>query len=73
MGGFNSSSSKASALEVQDLIMQNPVMVFSKNYCPFCTRTKQLLKQGGVHFKIVEMDQMSGGSALHAALKKFSG
>ena len=68
--GSSGSSGKAN---VENYINTNPVMVFSKTYCPFCTRTKELLKRGGVPFVIVEMDTMRGGSALHSALKKFSG
>ena len=54
---------------VDDYIAENKVMMFSKSYCPFCTQAKDLLKSKGVEFFAVEMDQMDGGDALHAALK----
>ena len=59
--------------QVQDLINANKVMVFSKGYCPFCTKTKDMLKSKGVAFHAVEMDEMAGGDALHQNLKTFSG
>ena len=51
----------------------NPVMVFSKGYCHFCTQAKDLLKQGGVAFKAIEMDEIDNGNAMHSALKTYSG
>ena len=42
--------------EVDRLIAENPVMVFSKSYCPYCTRAKQAISQQGVTFKAIELD-----------------
>ena len=64
-------SSLKSSIE-QD-IAQNKVMVYSKSYCPFAKATKDLLKSKGIEFKAIELDQVSNGDALHAALKSFSG
>ena len=58
---------------VEQLIADNKVMVFSKGYCPFCTKTKDLLKNKGVAFHAVEMDEIAGGDAMHASLKTYSG
>ena len=44
-------------------------MIFSKSYCPYCDKTKSLLKRGSVTFKCIELDQVSGGAALEKALK----
>lgn len=48
-------------------------MVFSKSYCPYCTRTKQTLSKLGIEAKVVELDQVEGGEEMHMALKQMSG
>ena len=58
---------------VEQYIQENPVMMFSKSYCPFCDQAKQLLKSKGIEFFAIEMDQMQGGDELHKELKAFSG
>ena len=59
--------------EVKKLISENKVMVFSKDYCPYCKQTKALLNKKGVQYKAVEMDLIEGGNDMHAALKKIAG
>ena len=59
--------------QVQELISANKVMVFSKSYCPFCTKTKDLLKRYGIEYHAVEMDNINGGDAMHDSLKTYSG
>ena len=54
---------------VREYISDNTVMVFSKSYCPFCKRTKELLKSKGVKFEVVELDLIDNGADLHASLK----
>ncbi|CAH8304555.1 unnamed protein product [Eruca vesicaria subsp. sativa] len=34
------------------------VVVFSKTYCGYCQRVKQLLTQLGATFKVLELDEM---------------
>ena len=70
---MGSSSSKADACQVMDLIKENKVIVFSKSYCPHCTRAKALLKNGGVKHKVVELDQKENGSKMQDYLHKNSG
>lgn len=52
-------------------IDDNPVMVFSKSYCPSCKDTKELLKnksaQIGFKYKVIELDQMDGKGPPNAA------
>ena len=43
-------------------IAANPVLVYSKSYCPFAAKTKALFKDNGVTAKIYELDQMDNGS-----------
>ena len=70
---MGSSSSKAAEESVQKLINENPVIVFSKSYCPYCDKTKQLLKSTSVAHKVVELDQVSGGSAMQKYLASYTG
>ena len=58
---------------LKDLIRVNKVMVFSKDYCPFSDKAKGLLNQRNIKFKVVEMDLLPDGKAMHKALKTFSG
>ena len=48
-------------------------MVFSKSYCPFAKATKDLFKSKGIDFKVIELDQVPNGDAIHQALKTYSG
>lgn len=41
---------------VQADIKGNDVMVFSKSYCPYCTRAKEALTSRGIAFKAIELD-----------------
>ena len=58
--------------EVKELINNNKVMIFSKSYCPYAARAKKLFSDAQVAGKIVELDQVSGGDAMHSALKDIS-
>ena len=61
------------ATNVQDLINNNKVMIFSKSYCPFAAKAKKIFTDGGVAGHIIEMDQIDGGDAMQSALKDLSG
>ncbi|XP_010940165.1 glutaredoxin [Elaeis guineensis] len=81
MGGLWSSSSVGSKEEqgemalakAKELVSSNPVMVFSKSYCPYCTRVKQLLSQLGASYKVIELDVESDGSEVQSALAEWTG
>ena len=45
--------------EVESLIAQEKVMVFSKSQCPYSKRAKELLKKCNVAFKALEIDLTS--------------
>jgi glutaredoxin 3 len=56
---------------VQAEIKAHPVVVFSKSYCPYCSRAKSALASTGVHGKDIavhELDKMPDGSAIQSAL-----
>jgi len=56
---------------VNSEIESNDVVVFSKSYCPFCTKTKELFTSMDVDFTVHELDQMGDdGPELQMALFK---
>ncbi|RLM64491.1 hypothetical protein C2845_PM15G13850 [Panicum miliaceum] len=78
MGIASSSSSspesRAMALaKAKEIVASAPVVVFSKSYCPFCVRVKQLFEKLGASFKAIELDVESDGSELQDALKEWTG
>ena len=38
------------------------MVVFSKTTCPYCDQAKATLANGGVQYKLVELDQVNNGS-----------
>ena len=40
----------------KNAIKENDVMVFSKSYCPFCTKTKRTLEGLGIKYGVLELD-----------------
>ncbi|KAK9478347.1 thioredoxin-like protein [Lipomyces japonicus] len=55
-------------LEIKTLIEENPVIVFSKSYCPYCKATKSTFDQEGVKHKDLELDQLDTGAAIQNTL-----
>lgn len=47
----------AAETRVTALINENPVMVFSKSYCPYCISAKKLLKDLDAQCEIIELDK----------------
>ncbi|KAJ4973863.1 hypothetical protein NE237_007037 [Protea cynaroides] len=79
MGGFFSSN-KMSAEELEmalskakDIVSSTPVVVFSKTYCGYCNRVKQLLSQLGVTYKVIELNKESDGDNIQSALREWTG
>ena len=58
--------------EVQKNIDENPVMVFSKSYCPHCNKAKSILNDWNIDYKAIELDNPEG-EELFEALKQLSG
>ena len=59
--------------KIEGLIADNKVMMFSKSYCPFCTQAKDLLKNAGVQFHAIELDNIPDGDAMQNKLHQLSG
>ncbi|KAG5513248.1 hypothetical protein PMAC_001618 [Pneumocystis sp. 'macacae'] len=41
---------------VDQIISENKVVVFSKSYCPYCDRTKELFQNSQINFTVLELD-----------------
>lgn len=57
---------------VKDQIKIHPVLVYSKGYCPYCTRAKNTLTNLQVEFKVFELDSMKEGNDIFEALVKLT-
>ena len=49
------------------------MVVFSKSYCPFCTKTKTLFEELKVSAKVYELNEMDDGNDIQAALLDLTG
>ncbi|XP_022741691.1 glutaredoxin-like [Durio zibethinus] len=59
--------------KAKETVSANPVVVFSKSYCPYCVSVKKLLQQIGASFKAIELDNESDGAEIQAALAEWTG
>ncbi|KAL0088496.1 thioredoxin-like protein [Phycomyces blakesleeanus] len=58
---------------VNDSIANNKVVVFSKSYCPYCTKAKKILADLKVEVFIVELDKHADGAAIQDYLQTLTG
>ena len=54
-------------------VASGKVLIFSKSYCPYCVKVKDLFKSVGADFKVVELDKISNGSDVQAKLAQATG
>ncbi|KAJ7551794.1 hypothetical protein O6H91_06G028600 [Diphasiastrum complanatum] len=59
--------------KAQQIVSQSPVVVFSKSYCRYCKKVKQLLGSLTQNLKVVELDQEGDGADLQKALAEWTG
>ncbi|CAH2043749.1 unnamed protein product [Thlaspi arvense] len=59
--------------KAKEIVSSYPVVVFSKTYCGYCQKVKQLLKQLGASFEVLELDVMSDGGEIQSALSDWTG
>jgi glutaredoxin 3 len=64
---------EAAQQKAQQLIDGNPVMVFSKSYCPYCNNAKRILDEQKAKYKAIELNQEDDGDTIQDALKKMTG
>lgn len=58
---------------VNTKVSENACVVFSKSYCPYCTMAKDNLTGEGGQYVVFELDQMSDGAQIQAALQDKTG
>lgn len=58
---------------VEALVASNPVVIYTKSFCPYCAKTKALLTELGVHFVLVGLDLFPEGETLQGALVEIIG
>ncbi|KAK0760596.1 hypothetical protein N5P37_006791 [Trichoderma harzianum] len=63
----------ANVKEVQRIIDNNNVVVFSKTWCPYCKATKAKLNELKAQYEVVELDNRNDGDDLQDALLEISG
>merc|ERR1712170_62505 len=82
MGNLGNSTSQDSAsmgdvkAMIESKIGSKKVMMFSKSYCPFCTKAKQALKQHNIKpedYEVMEIEDRADCAELQAVLKQMTG
>jgi len=65
--------SSAAQQFVDEQIAAHKVMMFSKTYCPFCTKAKKALTSAGVTFEVIELEHRKDMDAIQDVLKRMTG
>eukprot|EP00250_Pteridium_aquilinum_P034033 c6908_g1_i1 orf=503-1039(-) len=72
-----SMSDTPSPAKLEELIKsknsENPVVVYSKTWCPYCARVKSLFKELGVKPFVVELDELADEVEVQGALQRLTG
>ncbi|OQS03287.1 adiponectin receptor protein [Thraustotheca clavata] len=58
---------------VQKALAENGVTVFSKTYCPYCTKAKNVLSSVGVPYVVYDLDTLPNGDDIMDALYELTG
>eukprot|EP00281_Chroomonas_sp_CCMP1168_P005563 CAMPEP_0206271508 /NCGR_PEP_ID=MMETSP0047_2-20121206/33472_1 /ASSEMBLY_ACC=CAM_ASM_000192 /TAXON_ID=195065 /ORGANISM="Chroomonas mesostigmatica_cf, Strain CCMP1168" /LENGTH=155 /DNA_ID=CAMNT_0053700287 /DNA_START=104 /DNA_END=571 /DNA_ORIENTATION=- len=58
---------------IQDAISSNKVMVFSKSWCPFCSKAKAALDSVGAKYVVMELDDRDDGAEIQDAMVDLTG
>lgn len=69
----NGNGESGPAAIAENAIKEHKVVVFSKSYCPFCTKVKDLFKSLNVTFEVIELDQLPDGAAIQSYLIEKTG
>jgi len=65
---------KASSADgIKQTVSDNKVVIYSKTYCPYCTRAKGLFKELSVPAEVIELDQRGDGSDIQQTLTTITG
>ncbi|XP_057194693.1 thioredoxin reductase 3 [Triplophysa rosa] len=58
---------------IKELVDSSQVLVFSKSYCPYCVKVKELFKELNVKCNAVELDLMEDGTNYQDLLHEMTG
>jgi len=58
---------------IKEMVSNNKVVVFSKSYCPYCTKAKKALQDVGASFEVLELDKRSDCGEFQDELAKITG
>lgn len=59
--------------EIKSTVKANNVVVYSKDFCPFCKATKELLDEKGISYTVVEINLKENAGDFQTALATVSG
>ena len=71
--GVSKMSMSTAAEIAKQAIDSNAIMVFSKTYCPYCSRAKSALSDLNLKFEVYELDVRPDGDAIQKALADLTG
>ena len=54
--------------QIKATVAESKVVVYSKSWCPFCRKTKDLFESMGVAYTAIELDEMDDGAEIQGAL-----
>ncbi|KAE8056736.1 hypothetical protein FH972_013481 [Carpinus fangiana] len=69
----SSSTPEAASAFVKKTISSHKIVIFSKSYCPYCRRAKNVFKELKQVAHVVELDQREDGSNIQDALSDIVG
>ena len=58
---------------IEKRMKENKVLVFSKSFCPYCAKVKNLFQLHGIDYALVELDQNSEGEEIQKVLIEKTG
>ncbi|XP_042029087.1 glutaredoxin-like [Salvia splendens] len=59
--------------KAKEIVDSNPVVIFSKTYCSYCSTVKKLLTELGASFKVIELNVEDDGSEMQSGLAEWTG
>ncbi|KAJ7316917.1 hypothetical protein JRQ81_003079 [Phrynocephalus forsythii] len=60
-------------LRVRSMIGSHRVMIFSKSYCPFCRKVKDLFHSLAIEYSVLELDKTDEGPSIQEVLAELTG
>ncbi|XP_060622182.1 thioredoxin reductase 3 [Anolis sagrei] len=60
-------------LRVRSMVTSHRVMIFSKTYCPFCRKVKDLFHSMSVEYSALELDKTDEGPSIQEVLLELTG